>query len=205
MIMSHDYKNLFQILVPGKKLENDWCDFPIPLNIKVGENTFIDSSFCFKKCFSELSVGLKIGAHVTLQSTALATEKNALIEIGDYCFIGSATIAASKQIIIGNYVYIAGGVTIVDTDFHPIDPAERLRDTIAISTVGDKTRRPHFESAVVIIEDDVWIGFNATILKGVTIGKGSIIQPGAVVIKNVPAGSMVSGNPAIIQNLYYAQ
>ncbi len=202
--MSDHQQYIFQKLVPGQKLDNDWCNFPIPLNIEVGEDTVIDSSSCFKNFFSELPTGLKIGAHVTLQSPALATEKNAFIQIGDYTFIGSATIAASKKIIIGNYVYIAGGVTIVDTDFHPIDPAERIRDTIAISTVGDKLRRPHFESAPVVIEDDVWIGFNATILKGVTIGKGSIIQPGAVVMKNVTPGTIVSGNPAVIQTTEYA-
>lgn len=201
--MSDQQQYIFQKLVPGKKLEHDWCDFPIPLNIEVGEDTVIESSSSFKKFFSELSVGLKIGAHVTLQSPALATEKKAFIQIGDYTFIGSATIAANEKIIIGNYVYIAGGVTIVDTDFHPLDPAERLRDTIAISTVGDKSRRPHFESSPVIIEDDVWIGFNATILKGVTIGRGSIIQPGAVVMKNVAEGSIVSGNPAVIQSIEY--
>jgi acetyltransferase-like isoleucine patch superfamily enzyme len=61
-----------------------------------------------------------------------------------------------------------------------------------------------FDAAPVIIEDDVWIGFNATILKGVTIGKGSIIQPGAVVLKSVPAGAIVSGNPAKIESIEYA-
>ena len=197
--MSDSYKSAFQQLVPGKQLDNDWCNFPVPVNIQVGENSVIDSSSCFKKFFSELPVGLKIGNHVTLQSPALAAEKDACIQIGDYSFIGSATLAASNTIIIGSYVYIAGGVTIVDTDFHPTDPSERLKDTIAISTVGDKSRRPHFDSAPVIIEDDVWVGFNATILKGVTIGRGSIIQPGSVVLKNVPPGSVVTGNPAIIE------
>jgi maltose O-acetyltransferase len=61
-----------------------------------------------------------------------------------------------------------------------------------------------FDSAPVIIEDDVWIGFNATILKGVTIGKGAVIQPGSVVLKDVPAGAVVSGNPAQIEVLDYA-
>ena len=101
-------------------------------------------------------------------------------------------------------MYIAGGVTIVDTDFHPLDPALRMRDTVAISTIGDKTRRPQFDSAPVIIEDDVWIGYNATILKGVTIGKGSVIHPGSVVSKNVPAGSVVSGNPAELKKYEHA-
>ena len=192
-------QQLFHPLQPGTSLEGDWCSFPIPLNMAVGDNTVIDSSACFKKYFSTLPVGLKVGSHVTLQSPALATEANGYIEIGDYSYISSACLAASLSIIIGRYVFIAGGVTIVDTDFHPLDPAARFADTIAISTVGNKARRPQFDSAPVVIGDDVWIGFNATILKGVTIGKGAVIQPGAVVLKDVPAGAIVSGNPAQIE------
>ena len=189
-------KELYQVLQPGKDITGDWCAFPTPKNIEVGENTVIDTSACFRKYYSKLPLGLKIGSNVTLQGPGLAPEINGYIEIGDYCFISAASLAATEKIIIGNYVYIAAGVTIVDTDFHPIDPALRMRDTIAVSTIGDKTRRPQFDSAPVIIEDDVWIGYNATILKGVTIGKGSVIHPGSVVSKNVPAGSVVSGNPA---------
>lgn len=189
---------LFYLLQPGKVLEGDWCNFPIPLNMEVGNNTVIDSSSCFKKFFSKLPLGIKLGNNITLQSPQLATEENGYIEIGDYSYISSACIAAYTKIIIGKYVFIAGGVTIVDTDFHPLDPAARLADTIAISTVGDKSIRPKFDSAQVIIEDDVWIGYNATILKGVTVGRGAVIQPGTVVSKNVPAGAIVTGNPAQI-------
>ena len=195
---------IFHQLQPGLKIEGDWHNFPVPMNIEVGENTVIDSSSCFKKYFSQLPVGLKVGSNVTLQSSALGIEKNGHVEIGDYSYISSACIAAYDKIIIGKYVFIAGGVTIVDTDFHPLDPAMRMLDTVAISTIGDKSRRPKFDTALVIIEDDVWIGFNATILKGVTVGKGSIIEPGAVVSKNIPAGSVVSGNPAVIKSLEYA-
>jgi maltose O-acetyltransferase len=52
-------------------------------------------------------------------------------------------------------------------------------------------------SAPVVIEDEVWIGYNATILKGVHIGKGAMIAPGAVVVRDVPAGTLVAGNPAV--------
>ena len=197
--MSQDSNSAFQLLQPGVQLKDDWCNFPIPLNMIVGENTVIDSSSCFKKFFSKKQPGLKLGKHITLQSPALATEPEGYIEIGDYSFISGAAIIASHKIIIGKYVFIAGGVTIVDSDFHPQDAAQRLRDTIAISTVGKNLPRPLFEVAPVIIEDEVWIGYNATILKGVTIGKGSIIQPGAVVLKNIHPGSVVSGNPAQIE------
>ncbi len=58
------------------------------------------------------------------------------------------------------------------------------------------------KSKPVIIEDDVWIGFNATVLKGVRIGAGAVIQPGALVTEDVPAGITVSGNPAKPVNLH---
>lgn len=187
---------MFQLLKPGRKIENDWSNFPVPYNIIVGENTMIDTSYCFKRYFSVLPLGLKIGSHVTLGTVDLATDPDACIEIGDYSYLLCSTLVASKKITVGKYVFIGWGVTIVDTDFHPLGAAERLRDTIAISTVGDRKKRPPFSSLPVVIEDDVWIGYNATILKGVTIGKGSIIQPGSVVSKDVPAGSLVFGNPA---------
>ena len=63
--------DLFHLLEPGKNFIGDWCDFPVPLNIVVGTNTVFDSSSCFKKYFSKLPVGLKIGNHVTLRPPRL--------------------------------------------------------------------------------------------------------------------------------------
>jgi acetyltransferase-like isoleucine patch superfamily enzyme len=71
-------------------------------------------------------------------------------------------------------------------------------DTVAISPAGDRSRRPPIDARPVEIEDDVWIGINATILKGVRISAGAVIAPGAVVTANVPAGCRVAGNPARI-------
>ena len=95
---------------------------------------------------------------------------------------------------------ISGGVTIADSDFHPIAPAARLADTIALSPVGNRQHRPVVSTKPVVIEDDVWIGYNATILKGVHIGAGAIIAPGALVIEDVPPETEVSGNPARVVN-----
>jgi acetyltransferase-like isoleucine patch superfamily enzyme len=95
---------------------------------------------------------------------------------------------------------IAGGVTVADSDFHPVKPAARLADTIALSPVGNRSRRPPISTKPVIIEDDVWIGFNATILKGVRIGAGAMVAPGALVIEDVPPDTEVSGNPARVVN-----
>jgi len=194
----------FQPLIPGIQLKNDWCNFPIPTNIEVGENTVIDSSSTFKKYFSKKPIGLKLGKNVTLQSSSLATELDGYIEIGDYSYLSGAAIIACESVIVGKYVFIAGGVMIVDSDFHPLDPGERLEDTVIISTVGKKRERPPFIIAPVVIEDDVWIGYNSTIMKGVTIGKGAIIQPGSMILRDIPAGAVVFGNPAQIEQSVYA-
>jgi maltose O-acetyltransferase len=51
------------------------------------------------------------------------------------------------------------------------------------------------KTAPVVIEDDVWVGYNAAILKGVRLGRGAVVMPGAVVLGDVEAGSMIVGNP----------
>jgi len=186
----------FYPIIAGTQIPNDWHKGKIPSNIEVGENSVIDSSFCFERYFANSDVGLRIGNNVTLWRASLSVEENGYIEIGHFCYICNASIVCSRRITIGSYVWIAGGVTITDSDFHPIDPAARLADTIAISPIGNRKSRPAIETGPVYIEDDVWVGYNATILKGVRIGSGAVIAPGAIVINNVPQGAYVAGNPA---------
>ncbi len=186
----------FHILKPGKSIKGDWFKGTIPKNIIVGENTVFDSSHCFKNYHSQLDIGLEVGSDVTFWRTALAVEESGKLVIGSHCYIANASIVCSEKISIGNRVFIAGGVTIADSDFHPLDPMERLKDVIALSPVGNRLERALVEKLPVVIEDDVWIGMNSSILKGVTIGKGSVIEAGSVVLKDVLKGQTVSGNPA---------
>jgi acetyltransferase-like isoleucine patch superfamily enzyme len=187
---------LFHALIPGTKLDGDWYPGSIPANIEVGQNTVIDSSYSFKEYACIQPVGLRIGRDVTIWRTSFAVGPTGFIEIADECYITNATLVCAARIVIGSGVYLAGGVTIVDSDFHPISPAARLGDTIALSPVGDRRRRPAVDVQPVVVADDVWIGNNATILKGVHIGAGAIVQAGAVVTRDVSAGLTVAGNPA---------
>lgn len=187
---------LFHLLVPGAELPGDWNHGSIPTNIEVGENSVIDSSSCFKYYRAAGPVGLRVGSNVTIWRASLAAGTDAVIEIGDYCYLANASLVCSLAITLGSHVLVAGGVTIADSDFHPIAPAARLADTIAISPIGDQKRRPRVEGRPVVIEDDVWIGYNATILKGVRVGTGAVIAPGALVNRDVPPGAHVAGNPA---------
>jgi acetyltransferase-like isoleucine patch superfamily enzyme len=109
------------------------------------------------------------------------------IIIGDDTFIGhDCHFGVGESIRIGKHCLIARGVSVRDMDGHPLD-AERRRAGESSPAQGI---RP------VVIEDDVWIGVGAVILKGVTIGARSIVGTGAVVSKDVPPDSVVAGNPA---------
>src|SRR5438309_3929051 len=137
---------LFRVLKPGMRLEGDWFNGIVPENIVAGENTLIDSSACFRYYRAKGPVGLRTGPDVTLWRTSLAPEENAVVEIGEGSWIANASLACSTSIRIGKRVFIAGGVTITDSDFHPLAPASRLLDTIAISAVGDRSRRPSIDA-----------------------------------------------------------
>ncbi|ORE91071.1 acetyltransferase [Stappia sp. 22II-S9-Z10] len=93
---------------------------------------------------------------------------------------GINKLIAKERIVIGNNTQIAWGVTICDHDFH-----KTYTDGLA-----------NIETAPVIIGRDVWIGMDATILKGVTVGDGAVIAARALVVKDVPARALVAGVPA---------
>ena len=115
----------------------------------------------------------------------LATwQAGAVLTIGDQCGLTGATIVAAERIEIGRRVLVGANCTITDTDFHPLTPLARQRDILAGA------------SAPVIIEDDVFIGMHSLILKGVRLGRGSVIGAGSVVTRDVPPGVIVAGNPA---------
>jgi acetyltransferase-like isoleucine patch superfamily enzyme len=111
------------------------------------------------------------------------------IFIGEHCRVSGVTLCAANSIQIGDRVTMGANATVVDTDFHSIDPTVR-----SSGPGGDDTGK----TGPVRIGNDVFVGMNATILKGVSIGDGAVIGAGAVVTRDVPAGGIVGGNPARI-------
>ena len=116
------------------------------------------------------------------------------IIIGDYFSLSPGSrIISAKQITIGNRVLIAHNVNIIDNISHPLDAALRHQDFIDSYSSGMKEY--DIKSSPIVIEDDVWIGFNVTIMKGVTIGKGAVIGSNSIVTKDVPAWTVNVGSP----------
>ncbi len=119
--------------------------------------------------------------HPCILSTRRA---NAVLTIGDDFGMTGGAIVCEEHITIGNRVAIGANTVIADTDFHPLDP-ERRR-----IAPNDGATAP------IVIEDDVFIGMQCLVLKGVTIGRGSVIGAGSVVTRDIPPYSIAAGNPA---------
>jgi acetyltransferase-like isoleucine patch superfamily enzyme len=175
-----------------------WLDGKLPSNVRLGANTVIKGDLAFKRFQSQEDPALIIGEHCTMDGVHFSLGESARVEIGAYCFFSNAVLLCEQELRIGNYVVIGWNTTIADTDFHPISPAARIQDALACSRLATGRRRPPIQCQPVIIEDDVWIGPSATILKGVRIGAGAFIEPGALVTRAVPPRARVLGNPAQI-------
>ncbi|TNF49397.1 MAG: acyltransferase [Bacteroidetes bacterium] len=155
-------------------------DFPI-INgklIVVNRGTFIlGSQVKFNSSLYSNLVGLYKPCSVEVQ-------KGADLQIGDFSGFSGVSIYCANKITIGNYLCCGGNVSIWDTDFHPQNFEDRRS-----GYVGTK-------SAPIKIGDDVFIGANSIILKGVEIGDRAIVGAGSVVTKNIPNDEVWAGNPA---------
>jgi acetyltransferase-like isoleucine patch superfamily enzyme len=137
-----------------------------------------------------------IGDHCTLSGVSFAVGVDGRLTIGDFCHFSGAVLLCEASVTIGSHVLLGWNVTIADSDFHPIDPVLRVQDAVACSNIGGGRPRPPIRHEPVVIEDDVYVGPMATILKGVRVGRGSFVEPGSLLTRDVPPMSRVMGNPA---------
>lgn len=151
------------------------------------------------------ATNLWIGDEAFLHCSVVAEREGAQVRIGRRTFIGHETkIIAADRIDIGDDVNIAWAVTVTDHNAHSVDWAKRASDTGRaradyLAHGGNVSVSKDWSNvgiAPVVIADRAWIGFNAIILKGVTVGEGAVVGAGSVVTKDVPPNTIVAGNPA---------
>ncbi len=138
---------------------------------------------------------ISLGNHCRVYG-ALQSQGDGTIRIGDHtCIYRKSVLGSVSSITVGNCVIISNHVHIYDNNNHPTSPKIR-REMCKNGFDGDPWCWTHADSAPIVIEDNVWIGEYAAILKGVTIGTGAIVASHAVVTKDVPPYTIVAGNPA---------
>jgi acetyltransferase-like isoleucine patch superfamily enzyme len=139
----------------------------------------------YGRCWVEGGKGIEIGDRFHMIGRTvrceLATHAAGKLLIGDGVFINyGSSISAHQLVRIGNGCAIGQYAIILDCDFH----------TPGLLTEG------HGVPAPIVIEENVWLGVRVTVLKGVTIGRGSVVAAGSVVTSNLPAGVIAGGVPA---------
>ncbi len=167
------FRTVYQVKIGERPKFIGWPIFKGKGIIELGNNTVLVSS----------SLGNPIGLFRPCIIESIS--ENSKIQIGSNFSASGVCIVSATEITIGNNVSMGANSTIVDTDFHASSAADRKNNRVA-------------ESKAVHIEDDVWIGMNAVILKGVKVSRGAVIGANAVVTKNVPEGARAVGNPARI-------
>ena len=121
---------------------------------------------------------IELGNRVLLHRYVKLSAYGGKIEIGNNTYIGDRTeIHSGKSVKIGNNVNIAWDCNILDRDYHAFESDSEVVKSVVIS-------------------DNVWIGARSIVLKGVTIGCGSVVAAGSVVTHDVPERCLVAGNPA---------
>ena len=151
------------------------------------------STLDFSRISLKANCSLTVDEKTMVVGSILCDRENATISIGKRCFI-NGTLVVAESINIGDDVMVSWGVTVVDHDSHSPSFSKRAQDVIDWR-IGKKDWS-QVKIAPVKICDKVWVGFNSIILKGITVGEGAVVGAGSVVTKDVPAWTIVAGNPA---------
>lgn len=179
-------------------------DMKLRIN-EVRKNSLIHIGERFKY-FPESSINhysngtIEIGNDFTFRGNLQTYAHGGNILIGNDVYIGDHTrIWSGDKIQIGNRVLISHNCNIFDSTTHPINKEIRyIHQKEIIETGFPKKLYETIYQSPITIKDDVWIGCSCIILKGVTIGSGSIVSAGSVVTKDIPNNVIVGGNPARI-------
>jgi acetyltransferase-like isoleucine patch superfamily enzyme len=164
---------------------------------RLEEGAFISHTARIRNALGDSSQ-IVIGAHSHVRGELMIFAHGGRISIGEWCYVGVGTrIWSGVSIDIGNRVLISHSVNIFDNLTHPIRASERHAQARQIFTTGHP-RDIFLDDKPVRIADDAWIGACAIIMRGVSVGQGGIVAAGAVVTKDVPAYSIVAGNPAVV-------
>jgi acetyltransferase-like isoleucine patch superfamily enzyme len=147
---------------------------------------------------------LEIGAKSHIFANFALLRPQALIKIGERCQLGASNFFCADGIEVGDDVLMAWGITLMDNDAHSLDWDARADD--AMIFLADYLDNPDnalknkpwdaVPRAPIKIGNKSWIGFNASILKGVSVGERAVIGAASVITRPVPPGAVAVGNPA---------
>jgi len=183
----------------ARRLPDDWYDGTVPDNFVFDSSNHIHTSYSFRRFTSRVAGAMTLGHGAAIYLNSMFDlGPDARVEIGAYAMLNCVSIICDAAVTIGAYGLISWNVVLVDNLRAPRALKERrayidallAHDLRALSLL--QSPRP------IAIGENVWIGHDAVILPGVSIGKGSIVGARTMVTESIPDFTVVAGNPARI-------
>jgi acetyltransferase-like isoleucine patch superfamily enzyme len=183
--------------VPGSRLAWDWYDGVVPSTVAIDPTAYIESAYSFFRYRSERVPGVVCGlGSAVYLGTMFDVGAAGRVRIGELTMLNAARIICDTDMVIGDRVLVSWDVVIMDSRRRPADRQARLAELRALAGRSPRRLASTEGCERVRIGDDVWIGFGACILPGVTVGTGSVVAARSVVDSDVPPFTVVAGNPA---------
>jgi acetyltransferase-like isoleucine patch superfamily enzyme len=189
-----------------RRIAGDWYPGTIPAGVSLGESATIESSFSFSSYRSELDPGVSLGSGAAVYNgTIFDVGPRGRVVIGDRAMLVAVRIECESRIEIGPDCLLSWEVVLMDGYRWPLDPIRRQAELRRLLGAGAHACTPPALRASdaelpppqpIRIGCNVWIGFGASVLPGVSIGDGAIVGARSVVVDDVPPASIVAGNPA---------
>jgi acetyltransferase-like isoleucine patch superfamily enzyme len=185
-------------LSADRRIPGDWFDRPVPAGVVLEGEAYLETAFSFYCYRGRETAAVRIGhaAHVYM-GTMFDVGPRGRVSIGKFSVLTGVRLVCDAAIEIGDYATISWNVVFMDSYRVPIDARERracleraARDPQRIVSDEREPARP------IVLESNVWVGFDACVLPGVTIGCGSVVGARSVVTQDVPPYTIVAGNPA---------
>lgn len=197
-------KNLAQKTFLDEKgnlfIQGDWYDSCLPRNVALDEMSYPDTAYSFATFFSEKPAGFSLGfASGNYGHGIFTAGKNGQITIGKFVVLQSTRIVCNLSVTIKDHCMFSWGSVITDSWIDSNNSSVQTRRN-ELELAG-KNKNRHMEpthAKPVLVEENVWVGFDAVIMPGVTIGRGAVIGCKSVVFTDVPPYAVMAGNPARI-------
>ncbi len=184
------------MMPPRTHLDGDWFGRGIPGNVRLGSDVYLDSSYGFDGVSESMHGGVSIGdASGAYDRAAFVVGPRGQVAVGRYTVLNGCYLVCEDRITIGDHCLLAWGAVITDvwTGASSSDTRRAVLRDAARS--DDRSLGAGDDARPVTIGDNVWIGFDSVVMPGTVIGRGAVVSSRSVVSGDIPAYSVVVGNP----------
>lgn len=185
------------MMTADRRLPDDWFDGTVPPNVVIDDEAYVETTFSFLLFQSRRPEGVRVGKGASVYlGTMFDVGEAGRVAFGDFTLCNGARIVCDQEITIGDHTLISWNVVLMDTYRVPFDPALRRAAVARAGSGWPRRVDGGAEARPIRIGRTAWIGFDACVLPGVTIGDGAIVGARSVVSEDVEPYTVVAGNPA---------